>query len=214
LLVFLIKFAYPHILRRAKIFETENVKLEIKPDHVDNTCGLKPLGNFYFFQAIIMMIPAIFLAGWLIAIPAYPRYQDYIFSGNYWYWYYPFLFLLAFVLIVENLSFIIPLYFFHNEMSKQKNGYLADADKLSISIAQLQKEFYSTKEIQERKELEEQINYAHKKIVNIENMPTWPIDSQILKRFSVSNLSLSVPLVNHFFGKAFGEIITGLFSGR
>jgi hypothetical protein len=194
-----------------KIFEMENVKLEIKPEHVDNTCGLKPLGNFYFFQAIIMMIPAIFLAGWLVAIPAYPRYKDYIFSGNYWYWYYPFLFLLAFVLIVEILSFIIPLYFFHNQMVEQKNRHLADADKLSISISQLQKELYSANEIQERKELEEQINYSQKKFVSIENMPTWPIDSKILKQFSVSNLSLSVPLVNHFFGKAFGGIITSLF---
>lgn len=226
-----------------KIFETENVKLEIKHEHVDNTCGMKPLGNFYFFQAIIMMIPAIFLAGWLMAIPAYcipidsqkiscettfpaeqvlglplgkkyPRYKDYIFSGNYLFWRYPFLFLLAFVLIVEILSFIIPLYFFHNQMVEQKNRHLVDADKLSITIAELQTQLYSAKEIQERKELEEQINYFHKKVVNIENMPTWPIDSQILKRFSVSNLSLSVPLVNHFFGKAFGEIITSLFDKK
>lgn len=231
-----------------KIFETEKVKLEIKPEHVDNTCGLKPLGDFYFFQAIIMMIPAIFLAGWLIAIPAYcipidktldqkisceatldpaqqvliqqvlnlplgkkyPHYKDYIFSGNYLSWRYPFLFLLAFVLIVENLSFIIPLYSFHNQMVKQKNDHIAEADELSITIAKLQEELYSAKEIQERKELEEQINYSHKKIVNIENMPTWPIDSQILKRFSVSNLSLSIPLINHFFGNAFGGIIKSL----
>ncbi len=45
----------------------------IDPLHVDGVCGLKLVGEFYFYQAMITALPAVFRAVWWFIFPIWPR---------------------------------------------------------------------------------------------------------------------------------------------
>lgn len=90
--------------------------IRVWPGHVDGAAGLKPLGDFYFFQAMVTAIPAMFLAAWWLLIPLrgerYARWRD------------PYLGGLAVAITLEVLAFVVPLLWFHREMVKAKRGLL------------------------------------------------------------------------------------------
>lgn len=48
----------------------EKIALTAVPGHVDGAGGFKPLGDFYFFQAMLLTIPVLFVGLWLLLIPA------------------------------------------------------------------------------------------------------------------------------------------------
>jgi hypothetical protein len=52
---------------------SEPVEVLVQPSHVDGVAGMKPLGEFYFYQAMVVGIPAVFLAVWWFLFPIWPR---------------------------------------------------------------------------------------------------------------------------------------------
>lgn len=102
---------------------------EPQPAHLDGAAGLRPLGEFFFYQAMIVALPAVFLAGWWIAIPLIHRYM---------YWRNPYLALLVLCVIAETLAFIAPMVSFHQAMRLSKHERLLEADTLSQEVDELQ----------------------------------------------------------------------------
>ena len=89
--------------------------LQPRPGHIDKAAGLKPVGDFFFYQALIAGIPAVFLAAWLIVIPLEgPRYEP---------WRRPYMSLLVLGIAFELFAFFVPMLWFHNEMTERKRGF-------------------------------------------------------------------------------------------
>jgi hypothetical protein len=44
------------------VLEKVGIKFRVHPGHLDGAAGLQPLGEFYFFQALLVSLPAVFLA--------------------------------------------------------------------------------------------------------------------------------------------------------
>ncbi len=171
--------------------------VRVVPGHVDGVGGLKPVGEFYFFQAKIAALPALYLILWLLLIPAYTgdRYDE---------WRGPMLGFLAFVLAIEVLSFVVPTWAFHQEMSRQKAAAVDEADRLSFEIAGLQRQLV-TAAPEEATGLRERLAGATERYQTIEDMPTWPVDVRTRRQFRLGNIALFVPLV----GKALGSESVG-----
>src|SRR3954454_23247340 len=90
-----------------------HASLRVFPGHMDGAAGLKPLGAFCLHQALILAIPAAFLAVWSFLIPAWPEVSV---RSRYQSWVHPYMGLLAFCLLLEVLVFVLPMWWFHSAM--------------------------------------------------------------------------------------------------
>jgi hypothetical protein len=166
---------------------SEKVSVSPKPGHIDRAAGLKPIGDFYFFQAMVVAIPCLYIAVWWFLIPLLPWYQH---------WRSPYLGLLAVGLIFEILSFLLPMWVFHLIMQRQKVKSLAEADALSKSITELESRILRAADAGETNDLQKQLDFQREKYWEIEHMPTWPVDAVTRRRFTVNNLLLFLPFLS------------------
>jgi len=170
-----------------QLAKSENVPIVAQPGHIDRAAGLKPIGDFYFFQAMVVAIPSIFLAVWWFIIP--------ILTPWYSHWRNPYLGLLVIALAFEILSFIIPMWVFHVMMRDQKIEHLVKADELSNHILLLEEKILAAKDAQLLKELQQQLDFQRAKYWEIEQMPTWPVDAMTRRRFTINNIFLFLPFI-------------------
>jgi hypothetical protein len=168
----------------------QNVEIRPVPGHIDGAAGLRPVGDFCLFQAMVSATPAIYLALWSFAIPAFPAMRV-----RYPYWMHPFLWLLALAIVVEVLVFVLPMWRFHLDMAEVKKVLLADADRLSDEIAAIGIRLGESKTREERDALNQELSIKTKQFWNIESMPTWPMDIVILRHFALRNAALLLPLI-------------------
>jgi len=169
-----------------RLLRARNIRLKVQPGHPDGAAGLKPIGDLYFFQAMVIAIPALYLALWWFIIPT---------MGRYTVWRGPYLGLLAVVLTVEVLAFFAPLWSFHQEMQAQKSVLLNEADTLSGQMDAVQAELPEAKTDQERTALKERLSSMTDRYWAIERMPTWPVDARVRRRFTLNNVVLFLPLI-------------------
>lgn len=167
--------------------EKESVEIEVQPLHVDGVAGLKPVGDFFFHQAMIAAIPAIFLAVWWFLFPIWPR--------DYSSWEPVYLALLSIAILIEILAFLVPIWSFHQIMHNKKNEWLDAADLLSNEIREIQHLSESGPTLKAEDIQHKNIEELEKLYWAIENMATWPVDIKTKKRFKFNNILLFVPLL-------------------
>ena len=186
-----------------RFLKKEGVSVRVSPGHIDGAAGLKPIGDFSFFQAMVVAIPALFLAVWWLIIPIWP---DPSFGPRYLEWRQPYLWLLALAITVEILAFVVPMWSFHVLMRQEQGRLFKKADALSESIAGIKARLAGSNTNQERNELTEQLAFKTKQYWDIEQMPTWPLDTRTLRKFTFRNVTLSIPILSEMLG------LTGLWS--
>jgi hypothetical protein len=169
------------------LLQRQNIILKVQPGHIDGVAGLKPVGDFYFAQAMVIAIPALYLAVWWFIIPLIGQYRN---------WREPYLGLLVIVLTVEVLAFLLPLWSFHEAMHAQKALLLGDADKLSRAIATAQTALSAAQADQERTALKNRIADMTEQYWAIEQLPTWPVAPAVRRRFTFNNLALFLPIIS------------------
>lgn len=180
--------------RLGLLLKKGGIPVRLTPGHPDGVAGLKPIGNFYFFQAMVASIPAIYLGFWLIVMPFYPV------ESGYDRWKEPYLGLLPLALAFEILAFLVPIWFFHWEMQKQKSALQPEADSLGRNMMQLETELSELRNTQKYDLLKDHLSHMTKRYFDIENMPTWPVDIKTRRRFTRNNLLLFIPLINNLIG--------------
>jgi len=168
---------------------SEKISVVPKHSHIDRAAGLKPIGDFYFFQAMVLAIPCVYIAVWWFIIPLLPHYLL---------WRNPYLGLLAVALIFEILSFFVPMWIFHQIMQSQKIKYLGEADDLSKKIVGLENRILNSNDPSEISDLKKQLDLQREKYWEIERMPTWPVDAQTQRKFTINNLLLFLPFISDF----------------
>lgn len=167
------------------------------PGHPDRAAGLKPVGDFYSFQAALIAIPAFYLAFWWLAIGAVPAFERYD------YWRQPFLGLLAIVIGAQILGFIAPLLSFHRIMKRQKQRLLDEADTIGQEMHEIRRRLPTVTNDKEMNELQERLALLRSRYIDIETMPTWPIDKRTRRRFEYRNIVLAIPII----GKALSLLL-------
>ncbi len=170
------------------VIADQHVALQLNPASPDGAAGMKPLGDFYFFQALLMAIPAVFLAVWIYLIPLDAQF-------NYRFWVNPYVGLLFLAILLEMAVFAVPMLSMHGQMQRAREQHLADADASIKKIAELQQRLTDSTSDTERESLRKQIQALNDAYLAIETMPTWPIDRQIRVRFTLGNAALVIGLI-------------------
>jgi hypothetical protein len=172
---------------------SEPVEVLVQPSHVDGVAGMKPLGEFYFYQAMVVGIPAVFLAVWWFLFPIWPR--------DYSHWEDSYVVLLGIAIAIEVLAFLVPVWTFHRVMLRAKAGWLGEADRLSLEIADLRRRKACARDAESKAALALEIDEKSQRYWAIENMPTWPVDVRTSRRFRLNNILLLVPLLGDIAGR-------------
>jgi hypothetical protein len=162
--------------------------------HPDGAAGLKPLGDFYLLQALLLLIAITYLAGWYLLF-ALPLFHDY--SSR---WRDSYLALLLLTLVIEIGAFILPMVTVHEDMVRQKEELQARADERSREIEALYHQLAEGKDATRRAEVQEQLDRYGAQFQAIEELPTWPVDRSIPRRFTISNLAVFIPVAVQAIG--------------
>ena len=169
------------------------IGVRLDPTHVDGAGGLKPVGDYYFFQAMVAAIPALFLGVWWFLIPLWPR--------DYGAWREVYAGLLLVAIPLELLAFLVPLWSFHQLMEQKKAELLTEADQLSREMSETTTALLKPQA--DEPLLQERLVRLRERYWAIETMPTWPVHARIRRRFVVNNLVLCLPLVSDVVQKTF-----------
>jgi hypothetical protein len=181
--------------RLGSILRRKNIAVKFDPEHVDGVGGLKPVGDYYFYQATIVAIPAMFLAVWVLLIPMWPR--------DYGHWYEAYLMLLIVTIAIEILAFFVPLTTFHRVILEARQTLHRKADETSLKIQRIHQQITDDQTPPElRKELISKLDALQKRYWAIERMRTWPVHPQVRRRFGINNLLLLIPIANDLLNRA------------
>ncbi len=175
--------------------EKKSIEIKTQPSHVDGVAGLKPIGDFFFYQATILAIPALFLGVWWLLFPIWPR--------DYSSWQNAYLVLLSGAICIEILGFLVPIWFFHRVMVDEKIEWLKKADKLSSGLYEVQPTSDADRPWETKKMSHEQVEMMRKYYWSIENMTTWPVDIATRGRFRLHNVLLFIPLLGDIVKRSF-----------
>jgi hypothetical protein len=182
------------IARADEESERKRVELSVSPGHPDGAVGLKPLGDFFLAQAMLLAVPAAFLFIWtlLFFLPAFEdRYGD-------WRGIYIGLFLLA--IAIEIAAFFIPLWRVHQVMKDAKVRLAAEADEKAREITGIKAELEKDLEATRREQLKDRLSEVTSAYYAIEKMPTWPIDASARRWLTLGNGALILSLVSQAAG--------------
>jgi hypothetical protein len=170
------------------IHTRKGIEFKVQPGHIDGACGLKPLGDLFYFQAILVAMPAFHLSLWSLLISVWP-YSDYS------HWAGVYLGLLPIAIVFVIFAFILPMLSIHTIMKGKKLEFLSEADEIGREISAIKRQLEEPMSNTEREELNAKIQVMAQRYHDLEKMPTWPVDPNTIRRFIGGNLALATPLV-------------------
>jgi hypothetical protein len=175
----------------------EDLHLRVILGHPDGAGGLEPIGDFNLYQSLTASLPAIFLGVWMLLISLgganrylapYRLYLD------------QYLWLLPLAILFEILVFVLPMNSVHLIMKSWKeHAFLARADRLSpaIAAAQARLDSHDNGDPDAARQLLTQLTERYQEL---QNAPSWPVDSSIRRRFTWRNLGLLIPFIGFIIG--------------
>lgn len=178
--------------RLGQRLKDEGFGIDVDPEHLDGVAGLRPVGRLYFFQSALVAVPGAFLAVWWFVIP--------LFGERYSTWRGVYAALLVFVVFCEILAFFSPMWSFHRIMKDGKTRFLIEADQISEQAARIRKELRGSADEEATAQLADQLGRISRRYQAIVEMPTWPVDKRIQRRFALNNLILFIPVIAQLLG--------------
>jgi hypothetical protein len=166
--------------------------------HVDGAAGLKPVGDYYLYQALLLTLPAIFLLAWL-AMFNIPKWHER--DGERWQGAY--IAFLALAILLEIVVFVVPMWRAHIAMKQEKHRQRVTADTtLGPEISEIRAQLERNLTADARKAAQDRLESLTMRYQAIESMPTWPLDSTLKRRVTLGNAALIVGLIVQLIGLA------------
>lgn len=177
--------------RWAALLRAQGSTLRVRPGHPDGAAGWAPLGDLYFYQALMLTIPALYYGVWsyLIAANVAHMYAPYHSLQT------PYFVFFLMSLAVEVLAFIAPVWSFHADMRRQKAKLASETDALSDRIVTMQERAVATDDPEEVSKLSQQLAVMTNLYTTRVGMPTWPFKTRVTVRFVLANVGLLLPLI-------------------
>jgi hypothetical protein len=201
---------YGRLLGRA--LRRKELHLRLIPGHPDGAAGLKSVGDFHLYQSLTASLPAIYLGVWLLLISllgasrllsGYRPYLD------------QYLWLLPLAMAFEILVFVLPMISVHKTMKSRKEADLLPlADKLSADIVTTRFSLGEHASAEQEAASQQHLAWLTGQYQELEDVPTWPVDSAIRIRFTVRNLGLLIPFAGYIVGHApFWQQVSDVLKG-
>jgi hypothetical protein len=172
--------------------------IAVQSPHPDRAGGLLPLGELCFANALVIIAPTIFLAGWIIILsspqalaarPDFEYFKGYLQSGL--------LYLgLAVLIVVGITAFFLPLYQIHREMIHQRVQYQKKLDNLTRQMDEFARTLLDQANSLDYATAQKQVD-ALKSLRQIyqdsDEFPVWPFNRNIALKLTLSQV---IPLLS------------------
>lgn len=156
-----------------------------QPGHADRAAGLRPVGELYLRQATVVAAIGVFAGVWWVLIGTGDRYA---------YWRGPYVGVMLIAVGCELLAFAAPLWSFHRIMAADKRRRIRGADLASREMHLLHAERGEVRDPADRERIDRELERLARHWQDVEDMPTWPVDAGIRRRFTWNNVALAVPI--------------------
>jgi hypothetical protein len=175
--------------RLARLLARRGIAFRARPAHVDGAGGLRPFGDFYLHQSLLLAIPLVYFLIWslLLLTPA--------FEGRYEAWgtVAPVLFGVLFVLELAALA--APLAPVHRAMRGQKREWLRTTDTVRLEeLMRAEDELAGDLDPERRAVVSARRDRLVRAFRDIESSPTWPLDRALRRRVTLGNVLVLLPL--------------------
>jgi hypothetical protein len=164
-------------------FQRGRLVPDSRPGHIDGAAGLRPIGWFYFSQALLAAIPTLFIATWIALMFSVQHFENRYVRENYANWRTIYLLLIPISLSLQVFVFLRPMWKTHLEMRKTRESLLGQAELKAEEIRRIRAQLEEDLATQRRSDLRERLNDLERGYYAIENMPTWPVNPALWHRF-------------------------------
>ena len=171
----------------AAVLSNDETRLRIVPGHFDGVCGLKPIGDFYLFQALLLAIPILWLGVWWSWI--IPHYKDVICTVTgqpqflFREWQEPFFIQWLVVLGYFYMGFMRPFLELRRHIHSTKVKLNSnEATWLEREIFEFQRRLVSNADDSHLMNSED-IDRLSRRLWSIRTMPDWPMDPLTLAKY-------------------------------
>ncbi|MFT5511531.1 MAG: hypothetical protein ACI89J_004633 [Hyphomicrobiaceae bacterium] len=180
-----------HYGRLAGVLGKSENSLRIIPSHSDGACGLKPIGDYYLYQALVFAVPIIWLGAWWAWI--IPNYDGMVCTltgqslQRYSNWQQPFFIQWLVVLAYFYMGFVWPFLILRRRIKEARKSYNEhEATRLRSDIIALQNQLSDLTEAeaaQDRHAVLTVLDAKSKELWSIQNMSGWPMDTGTLAKY-------------------------------
>ena len=201
--------------RIVKLLTARNIRVVPVPGFPDHVAGLRPVGDFYLFQALIVAIPAIHLSVWWFLIRFAPASFSYL-PSDYGSWEQVYSWLLIVVVVLEVLSFSLPVWQFHGILRKSKLEFQHALDEDFSELAEKYSLNFMPEDSSEYESLQIDMQNFRSKFEEVENMPTWPLAKITRRFFEVNGLLVLPPALIELVGNTrdYWSLLIDFVSGQ
>jgi len=201
---------YAGLLGRA--LRKKELHLRLIPGHPDGAAGLKAVGDFHLYQSLVVSLPAFFLGTWLLLLSLLGASR--LLSGYHTYLD-QYLWLLPLAMAFEILVFVLPMISVHRTMkSRKESDLMPEADKLSAGIVAARFGLGDHATAEQEAANQQHLAWLTARYQDMEDVPTWPVDATIRRRFTLRNVGLLLPFVGYFIGQApFWQQVSDVLKG-
>lgn len=193
-----------HYGRLAGVLSKDERYLRIVPGHADGACGLKPIGDYYLYQALVFAVPIIWLSAWWAWI--IPNYQDMpcTLTGQphrlFATWQVPYFFQWLVVLIYFYMGFVWPFLALRRRIKQARSSFNSSvAARLQDDIYALQNQLAEPRAAdatQHQLTILPLIDAKSKELWAIRHMSGWPMDAGTLTKYrSLLVGEVALPLI-------------------
>lgn len=171
----------------ATVLADPHTELNIRPGHFDAANGLKPVGDFYLYQALLTAIPLVWLAVWVLALPWYaaaPCFAEHdpsIVWRMRWQFYGQWLVVASFTYV----GFIRPVLTLRRRLIRTRAELLRERiPQIEAEIAHLKGNLPATTEAAQKGALETRIHDLAREHWAIRHMSCWPMDRSTFHKYA------------------------------
>lgn len=194
------------------LFKKYEIETVLIPSSKDGASGHRPLGDFYFRQAVIVLVPSIFMGFWILAVirqwAIAEPYTICNFDGTdcHGIWHEQFLRLITFdILVVFNFSVLFPAFFLSRSMKRFKKRYFYR--KIAEAKSEIRKSIITAMQISEETGsatayIENYMRDIKKRVEILEDFEmakTWPIPLGQTFAAALANISALFGLITPVF---------------
>ena len=185
----------------AAIFERSDLDWRLLPGYPDKAAGWRPIADFHKFQAMILLVPLLWLAIWWVICGLSPETYDLSEIGDgcdnphedYGRWREPFLALWILVAIFFNAAFLVPIRRLHTMMVVRKRMLLENYTQnllphLRQINTRLDARSSGAEYVSHLRMRQALLDYQYE----LENAPQWPVSINAVLKLLVVDICLTV----------------------
>jgi hypothetical protein len=157
----------------------KNFQLVPQLGHPDQSGGFAPLGNLCLWNALIILLPGIFLGAWVILIPLFETSGYILYLSLFYY-------LLLIPVAASLFGFFYPLFGVHQAMVAQRDVVQRQLDHLSREIDQLSRKMLEQADQLDPNEgeaMSHKLDLMRQVFEQNRRFPVWPFNPNILIKY-------------------------------